>query len=698
MTVPDLDPLLRPRSVAVVGASLTNPTNVGSRTLNQLRRFFPGRTYLVHPRATGEGTATDLASLPETVDLLVVAVPAPAVVPVVAEGARAGIRAALIFTSGFAEGGDEGVAAQEELQRISAETGMLVNGPNTIGYMNLHDGLLATFFLPPDIELPAAGPVAIVSQSGALATYIDEMARDRGITPGWLVTTGNEAGVTVTDCLAYLVERPEVSVLAATSEGMRDPQTFVRVASRAAQLGKPFVFVKAGRSAAGMAAAQSHTASISGGDDVFDAVCRQYGVLRADSLEQALDWLSVFQTQRRLAGDRIGLLTGSGGGGVMMADVAHDVGLDVATTPAADQDLIEQWIPSFGSALNPVDVTAQAIASGVGNYQKILRTLVDSAGFDCVAVGSGLRGPQAVEVAEKVAATYVETDKPLALTWYSTNQDSRRVLVDAGVPTYQDSSRAIGALGALRRFQEQLGRVTKEPVRTPDPDRVAAARTALGEGRTLTEAASKKLLGLYGLPVVRESAVTTVEAAVQAAETMAAYPVAVKVLSPDLPHKSDVGGVHLGVADGAGVRHAGEGILAAVAEHRPDARIEGLLVQQMAPSGVELVCGVHRDPIFGPVVTVGLGGLLVEIVADVALRKAPLTVDHARAALAEVAGGRLVSHSRGLTAEQVDAVATIMVTLGDLALELPEVAEIDINPLIVSPSTTLVADALVALA
>ncbi|WP_114907720.1 acetate--CoA ligase family protein [Ornithinimicrobium murale] len=695
MTVPDLDALLRPRSVAVVGASMTNSTNVGSRTLSQLRQFFPGRTYLVHPRATGADSAPDLASLPETVDLLVVAVPAPAVVPVVADGARLGIRAALIFTSGFAEGGAEGVAAQAELQRISAETGMLINGPNTIGFMNLHDGILATFFLPPDIELPAAGPVAIVSQSGALATYIDEMARDRGIRPGWLVTTGNEAGATVTDCLAYLVERPEVTVLAATSEGLRDPEAFVHVASRAAQLGKPLVFVKAGRSAAGMAAAQSHTASISGGDDVFDAVCRQYGVLRADSLEQALDWLSVFQTQRRLVGNRIGLLTGSGGSGVMMADVAHDVGLDVATTPAADQELIGQWIPSFGSAVNPIDVTAQAIASGVGNYQRILKTLVHSTGFDCVAVGSGLRGPQAVEVAEKIAATYGETNKPVALTWYSTNQDSRRILVDAGVPTYQDSSRAIGALGALRRFQGQTGRVTEEPVKPPDQTRVADARALLGGGPTLTEAASKKLLGLYGLPVVQEAVATTVDGTVEAAEAMAAYPVALKVLSVDLPHKSDVGGVRLGVADAAGVRHASEDILADVAEQRPDARIEGLVVQQMAPSGVELVCGVHRDPVFGPVVTVGLGGVLVEVVADVALCKAPLTLEHARSALAEVAGGRLVSHSRGISADQVDAVADIMVRLGDLAVELPEIAEIDVNPLIVSRSAILVADALV---
>lgn len=697
MTLPDLDPLLRPRSVAVVGASLTNPTNVGSRTLHQLRRFFAGRTYLVHPRGTGEATVTDLASLPETLDLLIVAVPAPAVVPVVAEGARLGIRAALIFTSGFAEGGAEGAAAQAQLQRIAAETGMLINGPNTIGFMNLHDRTLATFFLPPDIELPVAGPVAIVSQSGALATYIDEMARDRGISPGWLVTTGNEAGVTVTDCLAYLVERQEVAVLAATSEGMRDPQAFVRVASRAAQLNKPFVFVKAGRSAAGRAAAQSHTASISGEDEVFGAVCRQYGVLRADSLEQALDWLSVFQTQRRLAGERIGLLTGSGGGGVMMADVAHDAGLDVATTPPADQELIEQWIPSFGSAVNPVDVTAQAIASGVGNYRRILQTLVHSTGFDCVAVGSGLRGPQAVEVAEKVAATYLETDKPFALTWYSTNQDSRRILVDAGVPTYQDPTRAIGALGALRRFQEQMGRITEEPVREPDRARAARARALLGEDPALTEAASKSLLGLYGLPVVQESVATTVEGAVAAAEVMAAYPVAVKVLSVDLPHKSDVGGVRLGVADAAGVRHASEGILADVAERRPDARIEGLVVQQMAPSGVELVCGMHRDSVFGPVVTVGLGGVLVEVFADVALCKAPLTRQHAQSALAEVAGGRLMSSSRGISPDQADAIADIMVRLGDLAVELSEIAEIDVNPLIVSRSGVVAADALVGL-
>lgn len=699
MSAPDLDPLLRPRSIAVIGASLTNPNNVGSRALHQLRRFSGRDVYQVHPRAAEAGdpfAVTDIAELPAAVDLLVVALPAGSVVPVVRRAAEAGVRAALIFTSGFAEGGADGERAQAELGDIAARTGMLINGPNTIGFLNLHDGLLATFYLPMDTDLPPPGPVAIVSQSGALATYTEGLARDRGIDPGWLVTTGNEAGISVTDALAYLVDRPEVEVLFAVSEGLTDGVGLVNVATRAAELGKPFVMIKAGRSEAGLAAAMSHTASISGADDVFDAVCRQYGILRAEGLEQALDWVSVLQSGRRLTGCGVGLLTGSGGGGVMMADACQANGLAVPTTPEVERAVIEQLIPSYGSALNPVDVTAQAIASGLDNYATIVRCLVESDAFDAVAISSGLRAGQELEVAEIVAQAYRATDKPMVVNWYSTNPDSRRIMTDAGVPSFPDIGRALTALGALQRFQQATGHVASPPVHAIDVDRVVAARAEIPAARgTLTEAQSSAVLERYGFPVLFQRVAPDAASAAQYAAEADRFPVAVKLVSADIPHKSDIGGVKLGLTGADGVRASAEEILAAAARHAPQAAVEGLLVQQMAGAGTELVVGLHRDPAFGPVVTVGLGGVLVEVVGEVALRRAPVTRAQAVSAISELAGGRLVSHHRGLSAAATGALADLLVRLGQLAVELPEVSEIDINPVIVAGDTLTVVDALI---
>lgn len=699
MSVLNLDPLLRPRSIAVVGASLTNPNNVGSRALHQLRRFSGRDVYQVHPRAAEANDplgVADVADLPAVVDLLVVALPAGNVVPVVRRAAEAGVRAALIFTSGFAEGGEDGQRAQAELEDIAAQTGMLINGPNTIGFLNLHDGLLATFYLPTDTDLPPPGPVAIVSQSGALATYTEGLARDRGIDPGWLVTTGNEAGVSVTDALAYLVDRPEVEVLFAISEGLQDGAALVDIAARAAELGKPLVMIKAGRSEAGLAAAMSHTASISGADDVFDAVCRQYGILRAEGLEQALDWVSVLQSGRRLAGAGVGLLTGSGGGGVMMADACQANGFAVPTTPSVDQAAIEELIPSYGSALNPVDVTAQAIASGLDNYARIVRCLVESEAFDAVGISSGLRAGQELEVAEIVAQAYQGTHKPMVVNWYSTNPKSRRIMAEAGVPTFPDIGRAITALGALRRFQQAVDQVAPPPVREVDAERVAAARAGIpATGGTLTEAQSSEVLDQYGFPVLVQQVSPDAASAAQYAADAGRFPVAVKLVSADVPHKSDIGGVKLGLADADGVQRAAEAILEAVAQHAPRAKVEGLLVQQMAGSGTELVVGLHRDPVFGPVVTVGLGGVLVEVVGEVALCRAPLTHDQAVSAIGELASGRLVSHHRGLSAGAVQALADLLVRLGDLAVELPEVREVDINPVIAAGDHLIVVDALI---
>ena len=381
-----------------------------------------------------------------------------------------------------------------------------------------------------------------------------------------------------------------------------------------------------------------------------------------------------------------------------MADSASAAGLSVSETPDKDRDSIEKLIPAFGSARNPVDVTAQAIASGVGNYQEILRTMLDSEGFDAVVVGSGMRGDVAVEVSTMIAEMAHTLTTPLAVTWFSTNDTAKAIMVDAGVPVFSDGSRSVGAIGALHRFRDIRG-IVGRPVREPgDPNRADSARRIIAQAASdsvLLESESKALLALYGLPVTREHRVSSPAQAAAACADFGDNRVALKILSPDLPHKSDVGGVALHLDGASAVHAAAEKMLRTVTAAAPTAHIEGLLVQEMAEPGIEFMCGLHQDPIFGPVVAVGLGGVLVEVVGEVALRCVPLTFDHARDAITQLVGGRLASHSRGINHSQMDAVAEVMVTLGRIAIELPEIDQIDINPLVVSPSGQQVVDALV---
>ncbi len=394
----------------------------------------------------------------------------------------------------------------------------------------------------------------------------------------------------------------------------------------------------------------------------------------------------------------MGLLTGSGGGGVMMADAAHAAGLSVPPTPPADAETIAGLIPVFGSAANPVDVTGQAIASGLDSYQQILETLTKSEGFDAVVVASGLRSGQAGEVAAKIAAVHAATDRTMIVNWYGTDPSIRRVLVDAGVPTYPDVNRALDALGAVWRTQQMQSATTRQPglpAATHGALRTVLAPHVPADGRaTLSEHEAKSFLAEVGIGRASSHVVADPEAA---AELVAGSdrPMVVKIVSPDLPHKSDVGGVRVGLRGADAVRTAAEEILASVSRLAPAAVVEGLLVEEMTPSGIELVCGVHRDPVFGPVVTVGLGGVLVEVLGEVRHRKAPLTAAHARDAVEELAGGRLATHHRGISAAAVEQMVALLVRLGDLAAACPELLEVDLNPVIVGPDELGIVDALV---
>jgi acyl-CoA synthetase (NDP forming) len=574
---------------------------------------------------------------------------------------------------------------------VVARTGLRVIGPNCMGFMNLWGGVMANFALPPTVPLPPPGPVALVSQSGGFGSYITTKAMLAGLKLGWFVSTGNESDVNIAAVLRYLVDRDETKVLMVFAETLRDPDVFIDAASRAAEMDKPIVLLKAGRSDAAAKAAMSHTASIVGSADVLDAVCRQYGVFVVSTMEEMLDLGTIFQDGRRVTSRGVGIMTSSGGAGVLLADAASAQGLEVPEIPADEQEAMMALMPEpfYGSLTNPVDTTAQVVAMPE-SFAKVLHAVGESRVVDMVApVIWAVPGPQT----DSVIDFYRGTDKPVALTstaWL----DELQVV---GIPTYTDPHRAMHALGAVADLSLRTLEIVDRSSWRPDQARAAGARELLGRHaghRSLLESTSKELLALYGIPITQEVLVREPDEAVAAAEKIDG-PVALKVMSYDLPHKTEYGAIRLGLRGADAVRTGFQEMLAEVATKAPQSARQGVLVQQMVPARFELTAGIHDDPVFGPTVVLGLGGILIEILSETAMLRPPFTFQTAQQALAGLLGGRLVAGGRGLSDTEQQAVASIMVALGELALEVPEVTEVDVNPIRVADGAACAADALV---
>ena len=690
-----LERLLSPRSIAMVGAS-NNPNGLGGMVFANLKRSFKGPLHPVHPsdpEVMGLPAHRALSALSEPVDLAVIAVPALATPEVIAQAAALGCGGAAVLSAGFAEIGDEGAALQAQITAAARTSGLRLMGPNCIGFMNLHGGVMANFALNPAQPLPRAGGVALVSQSGGFGSYITTMAIRAGLRLGWFVSTGNEADCNVATILRHLVEQPEVSVLLACAETLRDPDVFVEAAVRALELDKPIVLLKMGRSPEAARAALSHTGSIAGSAEVLDAVCAQYGVHIVHTMQQLLDLGLIFQDGRRVRGRRLGILTTSGGAGVLLADDAGQAGLTVPELPAEEQAALRALMPTpfYGNVANPVDTTAQGLARP-GAVTDVVAAMGQSRAFDLMAA---VAWAEASSLIAAYIATYQGDERPFAVL----STDYTEALQDAGLPTYLDPRGVVQALAAVAR--QSLDRPSPPGAGTIQLDAARAARARAiiaeaGEERVLMEHQGKRLLAEYGVRVTDERFAADVEAAVAAAVELD-RPVAVKIMSPQILHKSDVGGVRLGLRGADAVRSACQAMLADVAERAPAAHIAGFLVQEMAPARVEMSCGLRRDPVFGPMVAVSVGGVLIEVIAEAALLRPPFGLAEARKAISGLLQGRLVTARRGLDETECDALARVMVALGQLALEAPEIEEADVNPVRIADGVAIGADALFAL-
>ncbi|MCW1932486.1 acetate--CoA ligase family protein [Pararhodobacter zhoushanensis] len=676
-----LNALFSPRSIAIVGAS-SEPTKTGGRPMHMLLKYgYAGAIWPINPKADvvqGLPAFASVDDLPGVPDLVLVAVPGVGAVAALEAAAAKGAGAAIVLSAGFAESGPEGAARQERLTALARETGMRILGPNCLGALSVRERAIGTFSVALENEMPKVGGVSIVSQSGNIGSAALRQLKDSGAGLARFVATGNEADLQAADALEWLATDEETSVILCCIETCRDAPRLTRALDRARAAGKPVIVLKIGTSEAGQKAAQSHTGGLAGSDRVFDAVFLRHGAVRVRSLEELVQ---VGAAVEAIGVRHVGttpsaaMIAASGGFGIMMADAAAQHGVGVNPLTAATQARIRAALPLAATA-NPVDATAQMSAS-----PDILETLVDAALADeanstvCLMLALGMEIPRLRTVFTQ-ALSRVTARHPgkTLVACLSGPSDAIAELRSFGIACFPTIDAAMGGIAALAKVEAiRAAGATALPLIPAAP---------LPAGSTRNEASAKAVLTDAGLTFAQEITVTSASEATDAA-TRIGGPVAMKVLSPDIQHKSDIGGVELGI-DPSGAAAAYTRIRDAVARHAPDAAFDGVLVAPMVKGGTEMILGTVTDPIFGPAVMVGLGGVFAEIFKDTALRLAPVTEAEAAEMLRELRAYPLLDGARGRAPADKAALCAAIAALSRFAVRhAQDVAEIDINPVLV---------------
>jgi acetate---CoA ligase (ADP-forming) len=696
-----------PKSIALVGASPDQHTIRGRLTHFIVKNKFPGKFYPVtptHKEIDGSKTWPTITSIGAPIDLAVIAIPAKLVVDVVEECARCGVRNVMIIASGFAEEGGAASGLQEKLEDIARRTELRIAGPNCEGYFNVLADVAATFSPVVEnlakeretvFELAPAKRVGIVSQSGGLGFALYSRGRAMGLSFSYVISSGNEVDLSTAHYLEYMVRDPNTQMVMLLCETIRDGERFRRAAIEAERLGKPIIVIKIGRSDAGARAAASHTASLTGSQMAYNAVFHRYGVIEASDLDEACAIAAIMVSCPLPKGRRVGIVTGSGGGGVLAADAFSSFGLSVPALADEVQKQIRPLIPPHASPQNPVDITAQGGQTGpvMMSCMEILDAC-DDVDMICVIVSTARENAVSL-IPERIKAVMQRGRSPLLVWTYTLpSAFARKTAAESGVVLLSDLSLLALALGKLADYAEHRTKLAPEvqvhlaPLGLP-----ADTPSVLSEHRV------KTLFAPYGLKADKERLATSASDATAAA-TALGFPVVLKVQSPDVLHKTEVGGVKLHLGDAAAVSAAYDAILASVKKHKTDARIEGVLVQKMAPKGHELVVGMVNDPTFGPIMMVGLGGVAVELFGDVVHAPAPLSVPEAAALIGRLKSAKLLQGFRGAPAVDVNPAAELIATLSQVAIANKDrIQEMEFNPIILHGDGTgvSVADALVVL-
>lgn len=688
-----LDALLHPQSVAIIGASDT-PARIGGRPIrHMLKHGYKGRIYPVNPnRDTVQGLKAypSIKDLPEKVDSAIVAVPAAIAVDAVRDCVAAGVKSAVIFTAGFAEMSEAGEQAQREIERIVRASEMRAIGPNCLGAFTVTEGWFATFANAPDLVKVPPGEVGIVTQSGAYGTHVFVAAQERGVGCNYWVTTGNECDVDVAEMIEYYALAPDVKVIMAYAEGMKSAERIHRALALARDAGKPVIFQKVGRSALGAQAAKSHTASLAGSDAIYDALFRRYGVYRAETTEEMVDIAYACQFGRYAEGRKVSFQTISGGVGVQLADAADKYGMEVPAMPDALQKKLKTLMP-FATVRNPVDFSAQAL-NQTDVMTENLRLTIEDADYDAHVVylagvaASPLTRQVCLDILGEIRGKFPDELMLMAICGAEEVVPQYEAMK---LPCYADPDLAVRALAALAHFGEVFRRGAGAPPPAAPEGMLPAPEVAVSEHE------AKRILASAGIAVTKERLATSADDAV-AVWTEIGGPVVLKIASPDIAHKTEIGGVLLNLNDADAVSQGFDTLLERAKKAVPDARIEGVIVAEMAAPGVECVLGVVNDPVFGPAVMFGLGGIFVEVLKDVTFRLAPFGIDEARRMVDEIKGRAMLDGVRGAPAADLDALAETLARLSVFAAaNAGRIESIDINPLVAGPTGVVALDALI---
>jgi acetate---CoA ligase (ADP-forming) len=679
----DLDALFAPKSIAVIGAS-NRQGSVGRAVFtNILLNEYTGTVYPVNPKdrsISGVRSYSSVQDLPESVDTAVVVVPAAAVPAVTEDCGKKGVKSLIVISAGFKEVGQDGAELERQVFSLAQKYSMRMVGPNCLGTINTDPSIrLNASFAS---QMPVEGSIAFASQSGALGEAVIDYATGEGIGFSKFISLGNKADVNENDILEYLRADPKTKVILLYIEDIVDGRKFVDTVTKVTEE-KPIIAVKAGVSPEGAKAASSHTGALAGSDEAYNAILKQSGVLRVESIIDLFDYARAFAKQPLPRGNRVAIITNGGGPGIMATDASVRYGLQISQFSEATKNKLRAGLPKEASVNNPIDLIGDAQSD---RYELALQALYDES-VDC---GLVLLTPQAMvdlkKVAETIASVGPRSGKTilasiLGLTDITPAVD---VLESNAIPHYTFPESAVRALAAMYEYQRWIDR-PRTQIKHFDVD-IGKAQEIISSAKragltNLPQDDALRILGTYGLPVIKTETASSKKEAVEAAKRIG-YPVAMKIVSPDVLHKIDVGGVKLDLNSDQDISEAYDEILRNVKARVPNARIEGVLLQEYVTGGTETIIGIHRDPKFGPLLMFGLGGIYVEAYRDVSFRLAPIRELSADNMISQIRGSKILQGFRGQPPADTKTIAECIERLSQLSAELPDVVDLDVNPLV----------------
>lgn len=692
----NLQYLFDPRSIGILGAS-SDPAKMSGRPLAYLQKFgYSGRIYPINPQykdIAGVPCFPSVKDVPGEIDVLMVIIPARFILANLEQALQKGVKVAIIISGGFAEVGGEGITLQNQLQDFSRRTGMLLYGPNTTGLLSLVTRTIATFSQSIEaMQELVPGNTGLITQSGAFGATIFVRSMRVGLRLSHWAATGNEVDLEFCDFLEYMADDPHTRVIAGFMAGVHDGQKLIKALDRAARNGKPVVILKVGGTEAGARAAKSHTGAIVGSGKAYDAVFRQKGVILARDVDDLIDHALALSMTRLPGGKRLGIMTESGGGGVLLAERAAELGLNVSEIQGSTRERLAQVVPAVGSVQNPVDLTGQSLTD-LSLITRSMEVMLDAADFDIIIPFLLMSKTTARKKALDLVATVKKhgRDKSVLVCWPEGQKEWLQHLTDNGLFVTATGSRCAATAAALAHFAEfqrnLAGAADVAPLALPaDRKERSAAVIEAARGRrglALNEYESKEILRAYGVATVKEAVAGSADEAVAIARRIG-YPVVAKLLSADILHKTEAGVIALNIQSDERLRIAYEELLAKGKAHRPDAVVQGVLIQEMvAGKGVETIVGVSREEPFGPAIMFGIGGILVEVMKDVSIKVLPVNSSDLESMVSEIKGSAILKGARGAKPADVAAIRDTLARVAALADEFKDaIAELDVNPLI----------------